>query len=78
MRVCTSRLLFGQGLCLNLKHESDEFHFFEVVREKGLREAIRQRQELYAPLGGFGVRGERDFVDKGSAAQITRNFKSAL
>ena len=53
------------GFMPNLKHESDEFHFFDVVREKGLREAIRQRQELYAPLGGFGVRGERDFVDKG-------------
>jgi enoyl-CoA hydratase len=46
------------GYMPNLKHEPGEFHFFEVVREQGLEAAIRQRQALYEPLGGFGVKNE--------------------
>ncbi len=50
------------GFTLNIKYEPSEFKFFDVVREKGLREALRQRREIYAPLGGFGSDNERDFV----------------
>jgi enoyl-CoA hydratase len=46
------------GFMPNVKHERDEFHFFDLVREKGLSGAIRARQALYEPLGGFGVKGE--------------------
>lgn len=53
------------GYMPNLKVEPDEFHFFNVVREQGLKEAIRQRQALYDPLGGFGVEDERETVRTG-------------
>ena len=54
--------VFWAGFMPNLKHERDEFHFFEVVREKGVGEAIKQRRAIYDPLGGFGVDGEKPFV----------------
>ncbi|MFC1532102.1 enoyl-CoA hydratase/isomerase family protein [Thermodesulfobacteriota bacterium] len=50
------------GFMPNVKHEPGEFHFFDVLREKGLKEALRQRKEVYAPLGGFGRDDERDFI----------------
>jgi enoyl-CoA hydratase len=55
------------GYMPNLKFEPDEFHFFNVVREEGLGQAIRQRQALYGPLGGFGVDDERPIVREAGA-----------
>jgi enoyl-CoA hydratase len=54
--------IFWSGFMPNLKHEPDEFHFFEVVREKGVTEAIKQRRAIYDPLGGFGIAGEKPFI----------------
>ncbi len=46
----------------NIRHEPGEFSFFYVIREKSISEATRQRKELYAPLGGFGIDAEVDRV----------------
>jgi hypothetical protein len=50
------------GFMPNIKTEPDEFHFFGTVRDKGLKEAIRGRQALYDPLGGYGSKGEQKRV----------------
>lgn len=47
------------GFALNIKYEPGEFKFFDVLREKGVSEAISSRKKLYAPLGGFGAANER-------------------
>lgn len=50
------------GFTLTVNVEPDEFKFFDIIREKGLREALRRRREIYEPLGGFGPDAERDPV----------------
>jgi enoyl-CoA hydratase len=47
------------GFMPNVKHEPDEFHFFDVVREQGLGAGIRARQAQYDPLGGLGAKAEQ-------------------
>ncbi len=51
------------GFALSIVHQPGEFSFLDVVREEGLKQAMRRRKELYAPLGGFGLEAERDRVE---------------
>ncbi len=56
---------FTATLANSIKYGPDEFFFFGTIRETAVKEAIRRRQALYEPLGGFGIPAEVDRVIEG-------------
>jgi enoyl-CoA hydratase len=57
-----SELYLAHVLGLKTRFESDEFWFFDEIRRNGLQNALRDRKERYAKLGGFGDAAEEPIV----------------